>query len=207
MSNYFNHKPAETTTCGNFLLWRFLQHKPHWFYPCHGMVNLTTWSLSEDSLGPSQPVFSPKTLHSCWWDSVKPANDRKPALKRKRDLKSRSAWCYVMLCYFKIFILTRERKNRSRESSRGRDRSRLPTEQRARCGTRSQHPGIMTRAEGTCLTRLSHPGIPIAGDFSTWVHFMGSSIWNVLEIMWNLKLRFPCYHPLQEIYFLFLRKS
>uniref|UniRef100_A0A8C7EKF5 Bromodomain PHD finger transcription factor n=1 Tax=Neovison vison TaxID=452646 RepID=A0A8C7EKF5_NEOVI len=42
----------------------------------------------------------------------------------------------------------------------GRERggSRLPAEQRARCGARSQDPGIMTRAESRGFNPLSHPG-------------------------------------------------
>ena len=44
----------------------------------------------------------------------------------------------------------------------GRERggSRLPAEQRARCGARSQDPGIMTWAEGRGFNPLSHPGAP-----------------------------------------------
>jgi len=42
-----------------------------------------------------------------------------------------------------------ERENTSRGSRRG--RSRLPAEQGARCGARSQDPGTMTRAEGRRL--------------------------------------------------------
>ena len=40
----------------------------------------------------------------------------------------------------------------SRGSSRGRGRSRLPTEQGTQCRAQSQDPGIMTWAEGSCLT-------------------------------------------------------
>ncbi|XP_077932395.1 YEATS domain-containing protein 4 isoform X2 [Halichoerus grypus] len=47
--------------------------------------------------------------------------------------------------YF-IYLFDRERHSESRNTSRGsgRRRSRLPAEQGARCGTRSQDPGIMT---------------------------------------------------------------
>ncbi|XP_077911773.1 LYR motif-containing protein 4 isoform X1 [Halichoerus grypus] len=50
-------------------------------------------------------------------------------------------------------IIRRQRDSESRNTSRasGRGRSRLPSEQGARCGARSQDPGTMTRAEGRHL--------------------------------------------------------
>ena len=53
---------------------------------------------------------------------------------------------------FYLFIWQREQESTSRQSSRGRGRSRLPTEQGARCGAQSQDPGIKTWAEGSHLT-------------------------------------------------------
>ena len=50
---------------------------------------------------------------------------------------------YVCL-FFKEFIYLTERVRAEGVAGRGRGRSRLPTEQRAGCGTGAQDPGIMT---------------------------------------------------------------
>jgi len=52
------------------------------------------------------------------------------------------------VCFFKDFIYLTERAQAEGE----RERSRLPAEQGARCGTRSQDSGITTQAEGSRLT-------------------------------------------------------
>ncbi|XP_034874851.1 peptidyl-prolyl cis-trans isomerase E-like isoform X2 [Mirounga leonina] len=49
-----------------------------------------------------------------------------------------------MLLRSDVVPMTAERKSTSKGSSRGRGRSRPPFKQGARCGTRSQDPGIMT---------------------------------------------------------------
>ena len=43
-----------------------------------------------------------------------------------------------------IYLFDRQRSQVGREAGRERGESRLSTEQRARCGARSQDPGIMT---------------------------------------------------------------
>jgi len=59
-------------------------------------------------------------------------------------------FCFFILFFFKDFIYLREREQAQvgREAGRGRGRSRLPAEQGARRGARSQDPGTMTWAEG-----------------------------------------------------------
>jgi len=60
----------------------------------------------------------------------------------------------VLFFFFKIlFICQRERRVRA-GGMEGRGRSRLPTEQRAWCGTRSQDPGIMTWDDWTTQASL-----------------------------------------------------
>jgi len=61
---------------------------------------------------------------------------------------------FYWIIFFKdfIYLFDRERAQVGRVVDRGRRRSRLPAEQGARCGARSQHPGIMTWAEGRHLT-------------------------------------------------------
>ena len=51
-----------------------------------------------------------------------------------------------------IYLFDRERSQVGRETGRERAGRRLPAEQRARCGTQSQDPEIMTQAEGSGLT-------------------------------------------------------
>ena len=64
--------------------------------------------------------------------------------------------------FFKIlFIYLIEITSRRRGRQRERKGSRLPAEQRARCGAQSQNLGIMTQAEGRGFNPLSHPGAPI----------------------------------------------
>ena len=69
-----------------------------------------------------------------------------------------SQWFIFVNCYLLkrsyLFIWERERvrESTSRGSSRGRRRSRLPAEQGAQCGTRSQDLRITTWAEGRGLT-------------------------------------------------------
>uniref|UniRef100_A0A8C7BYE9 Striatin n=1 Tax=Neovison vison TaxID=452646 RepID=A0A8C7BYE9_NEOVI len=76
------------------------------------------------------------------------------------------SWVFLFLFFFFLkisFILSdRQRSQVGREAGREREGggSRLPAEQRARCGARSQDPGIMTRAEGRGFNPLSHPGAP-----------------------------------------------
>ena len=66
--------------------------------------------------------------------------------------------CIIAFLFFLIFLkdfiylFHRQRSQVGREAGRERGRSRLPAEQRARCGTRSQDPEIMTWAEGRGLT-------------------------------------------------------
>ena len=71
---------------------------------------------------------------------------------------------YIILHFFKTFYsfiwqteVTSRQRGRHRERGGG---SRLPAEQRARCGARSQDPEIMTWAEGRGFNPLSHPGAP-----------------------------------------------
>jgi len=59
---------------------------------------------------------------------------------------------HSFVLFFKDFIYLRERERNSMRGERVRGRSRLPAELGARCGTRSQDSGIMTRAEGSRLT-------------------------------------------------------
>ena len=70
---------------------------------------------------------------------------------------------------FYLFICQREWAQADREAGRGRGRSKLPAEQGARCGTRSQDPGIMTWAEGSRLTNWATQ----ASRFSAFYHFLG----------------------------------
>jgi len=69
--------------------------------------------------------------------------------------KSFISICYYCYCwvvfFFKDFIYLRERAQAQARGGRGRGRIRLPTEQGAQCGTRSQDPEIMTWAEGRRL--------------------------------------------------------
>ena len=46
--------------------------------------------------------------------------------------------------FCKIFLIYLREKARVRERSRGRGKSRIPAEQGAQCGARSQDPGIRT---------------------------------------------------------------
>ena len=59
-----------------------------------------------------------------------------------------SVWSFFVCFFFKDFIYLRERELERESLSRGRvrwrGRSRVPTEQGAQCGTRSQDPEIMT---------------------------------------------------------------
>ena len=61
-----------------------------------------------------------------------------------------------------IYLFDRQRSQVGRE----RGGSRLPAEQRARCGARSQDLGIMTRAESRGFNPLSHPGTPKSPFFT-----------------------------------------
>ena len=67
-----------------------------------------------------------------------------------------SSFVFLFFIFLKIFIYLficqRERERASTGRQSGRGRSRLPAEQGARCGTRSQDAGIMTWAEGSRLT-------------------------------------------------------
>ena len=58
-----------------------------------------------------------------------------------------------------IYLTERERAQVGREAGRERRGRRLPAEQRARHGARSQNPGIMTQAEGRGFNPLS-PQVP-----------------------------------------------
>jgi len=59
---------------------------------------------------------------------------------------------FIFLNIFYLFIWEREWERESMRGGRVRGRSRLPAEQGAQCGTRSQDPGIMTWAKGSRLT-------------------------------------------------------
>ena len=63
---------------------------------------------------------------------------------------------------FYLFIWQRERqREREHKQGEGRGKSRLPTEQGAWCGARSQDPEIMTQAEGSRLTKTEPPRCPL----------------------------------------------
>ena len=63
-----------------------------------------------------------------------PATDRDRTVSRRSEPSSRAAF----------YLTQRDWSQAGRVAGRGRGRSRLPTEQGAPCGTRSQNPGIMT---------------------------------------------------------------
>ena len=68
-----------------------------------------------------------------------------------------------------------------RGTGRGRGRSRLFTEQGARCGAQSQDPGIVTWAKGRCLTDCATQ-VPSRTLFSRHLH--------ASALIWNLRFYF-----------------
>ena len=66
---------------------------------------------------------------------------------------------FIYLLY--LFDTQRERAQVGKQADREGGGSRLPVEQRAQCGARSQDPETMTRAEGRAFNPLSHTGVPI----------------------------------------------
>ena len=72
--------------------------------------------------------------------------------------------CGFLKIFLFIYLTEKEREITSRQRERG---SRIPTEQRARCGTRSQDPEIMTWAEGSGLTHWATQVSPSGSFFNT----------------------------------------
>ena len=70
-----------------------------------------------------------------------------------------------------------ERGRRWGGSAGERNSSKLPTEYRARCGSGSHNPEIMTWAEikSGMLNRLSHPGAPHFSSYQTAEHLLQKS--------------------------------
>ena len=105
-----------------------------------------------------RPDFCPcVSTHNHLFGYFRTPRGEKNLVFRTTSNKKRT-FCGVFLVFvFNIFIYSFERRDSERASTnrwmdRERGRSRLPTEQGAQCGARSQDPGIMTWAKGRRLT-------------------------------------------------------